>query len=100
MRRLEWSTSAPGAELGGGLGRQVVLAEAERRHERDVLRAADELLQLGIEGLVEVLVLGAEGDAAMPDDRLAGDLAERLCRFPAVVICRPCGDPTRRPPPR
>src|SRR3546814_5860225 len=53
------------AQLGGGLGRQEALAEAERRDELDMLGAADELLQLGIEGLVERLVLGAEADRAI-----------------------------------
>src|SRR3546814_6504164 len=57
------------AQLGGGLGRQEALAEAERRDELDMLGAADELLQLGIEGLVERLVLGAEADRAMAHHR-------------------------------
>ena len=60
-----------------------------------MLRAADELLQLGVEGLVEVLVLLAEGDGAVADDRFAGDLAERLGRFHAFVLGGHVGDRER-----
>src|SRR5688572_17222503 len=69
------------AELFHRLVRQIVLAEADRRHQRDVLRRADELLQLGIEGVVEVLVFLAEAEAAMALHRLAGHFTERRGGF-------------------
>src|SRR5689334_16404046 len=54
-RIAEWRLFA-GAELFRRLGRKETLAEAEWRHQGDVLGAADELLQLRIEGLIEILV--------------------------------------------
>ncbi len=83
------------AELGGCFGRQVVGAEADRRHQCEVLLAADEVLQLGVERLVEVGVFLAEGDRAMADHGLAGNLAERLGRFDALVLRRHVGDRQR-----
>src|SRR6185369_10307343 len=75
-----------GAELGGRLGGQEALSEAERGHQLDMLLAADELLQLGIERLVEILVFLAEGHPAVPHHRLAGDGAEGDRRFDAVIL--------------
>src|SRR3546814_3012572 len=49
-----------GAALGGRLIGELALAEAVRRHQGDVLRRADELLQLRIEGVVAALVLLSE----------------------------------------
>ena len=57
------------AELGGRLGRQEILAEAVRRHQREMLLAADEILQDGVERFLEVLVFPAEADGAVPDHR-------------------------------
>src|SRR3546814_20431959 len=59
-----------GAELGGRLIGEVALAEAVRRHQGEVLRRADELLQLRIEGVEELLVLLPEGKAAVALHRL------------------------------
>src|SRR5688572_13964011 len=54
-----------GAELRRRLGRQEVLAEAVRRYQREVLLAADKVLQHCVEGLLQVRVLLAETDRAV-----------------------------------
>src|SRR3546814_3088461 len=94
--RVLFRSLVAGAELGGRLIGEVALAEAVRRHQGDVLRRADELLQLRIEGVVELLVLLAEGKAAVALHRLAGDLAERRGGFDAVVLGGHVGDRQRR----
>src|SRR5262245_25806154 len=83
------------AELFHRLVRQVVLAEPERRHQRDMLGRPDELLQLGVEGFVKILVFLAEAEAAMTLHGLAGDLAERRGRFHALALLRHVGDGKR-----
>src|SRR5437667_64185 len=69
------------AELFRRLVRQIVLAETKRRHQRQMLRRADESLELLVEGLIEIGIFLAEAETAMTLDRFAGNLTEGFGRF-------------------
>src|SRR5689334_3797262 len=88
-----WSLAL--AELLHRLVRQVILAETERLDQSDMLRRANELLQLIVEGLIELLVLLAESKSAVALDRFSGHLSERLRRLDAFALLGHVGDGER-----
>src|SRR5689334_21195811 len=83
------------AELFHGLVRQVVLAEAEGCHQRQMLRRSDEGFELFVEGVVEVLVFLAEAEAAVTLHRFAGNLAKGRRRFDTFALLGHVGDRER-----
>src|SRR5260221_13713622 len=61
------------AKLRRRLGRQIALAEADRRHQREMLGRADIGLELLVEGGEQILIFLAESEPAMTHHRIAGD---------------------------
>src|SRR3546814_8860647 len=83
--------SVTGAELRRGLGRQEALAEAVRRHQGQVLLAAEERREHLVERLQQVGVLLAEAETAMADHRLRSEEhtseLQSLMRISYAVFC-------------